>query len=100
MNHSINTVTTDPNIPQTKPLNPVEKFVNNSSSSLVLAGTFILLFGAVALFFIMQPYFEEVHLDRMNTIWGQAIMIMGFTLLTIKLAFIGYILTLYFKDIY
>jgi hyaluronan synthase len=97
MNHSINTVATDPNIPQTKPLNPVEKFVNNSSSSLVLAGTFILLFGAVALFFIMQPYFEEVHLDRMNTIWGQAIMIMGFTLLTIKLAFIGYILTLYLK---
>ncbi|MEW7292187.1 glycosyltransferase [Aquimarina sp. 2304DJ70-9] len=75
----------------------LEKLIVNASSSFILIATFILLFGAASLFYFLQPYFEEIHLERMNTPWGIALMITGFSLLTIKISFIIYILVLYLR---
>ncbi|WP_299311449.1 glycosyltransferase [uncultured Aquimarina sp.] len=67
----------------------------NASSFFVLLGTFILLFGAASLFYFLQPYFEEIHLERMNTVWGISLMVAGISLLLIKVSFLVYILFLY-----
>ncbi len=69
----------------------------NASSSFVLFGTFLLLFGAASLFYFLQPYFEEIHLERMNTVWGISLMITGISLLAVKVSFLGYILYLYLR---
>ncbi len=74
-----------------------KKNILNSSSTLVLIGTFVLLFSAVSLFYFLQPYFEEIHLERMNTTWGISLMITGFTLLALKIGFLLYILRLYLR---
>ncbi|MCM5662610.1 glycosyltransferase [Galbibacter mesophilus] len=77
--------------------NRFEKFISNSSSSFILGGTFLLMFGAISLFFFLQPYFEQIHLERMATTWGISLMVIGLTLLAIKISFIIYILVLYLK---
>ncbi|MHA7057245.1 glycosyltransferase family 2 protein [Aquimarina sp. M1] len=69
----------------------------NASSFLILLGTFLLLFGAASLFYFFQPYFEEIHLERMNTVWGIGLMIAGLTLLLIKVSFLVYIFRLYLR---
>ncbi len=77
--------------------NRIEKFIANASSSFILIGTFALLFGATSLFYFLQPYFEEIHLERMNTTWGITLMVSGIALLLIKVSFLIYILFLYVK---
>ncbi|MBQ0736475.1 glycosyltransferase family 2 protein [Aquimarina celericrescens] len=77
--------------------NRLEKSIANASSSFILIVTFVLLFGAASLFYFLQPYFEEIHLERMNTPWGITLMITGISLLAIKISFIGYILFLYLR---
>ena len=64
---------------------------------LVLTATFLLLAGAVSLFYFLQPYFEEIYLQRMSTKFGVALTFIGLALLAIKVSFIIYILTLYVK---
>jgi len=73
----------------------LETFAANASSYVILLVTFIVLFGAVSLFYFLQPYFEEIHLQRINTPWGITLMIIGFSLLFIKISFISYIFYLY-----
>ncbi|GAA4278590.1 glycosyltransferase [Aquimarina mytili] len=75
----------------------LEKFIANASSSFILIATFLLLFGAASLFYFLQPYFEEIHLERMNTSWGIALMTTGILLLAVKISFIIYILALYLR---
>ncbi|MBP2831891.1 glycosyltransferase family 2 protein [Aquimarina sp. U1-2] len=75
----------------------VEQLKNNTSSIAILIATFIVLFGAASMFYFLQPYFEEIHLERMNTTWGITLVILGIVLLTIKISFIGYILFLYLR---
>ncbi len=80
-----------------KHFNRIKKNISDSSSSFILAGTFILLFGAVSLFFFLQPYFEKIYLERINSSWGIALMITGISLLLIKVCFLLYILFLYLR---
>ncbi len=77
--------------------NCLKNYIINASSSFILIGTFLLLFGAASLFYFLQPYFEEIHLEKMNTPWGIPLMIVGLSLLAIKISFIVYILTLYLR---
>ena len=70
---------------------------SDSSRYLVLGGTFLLFTLAISLFYFLQPYFEQIHLERMNTNWGIALIVSGLVLLTIKISFLIYILTLYLK---
>ncbi len=67
------------------------------SDYLVLITTFILMFGAVYLVYRFQPHYEQIRLERMNTIWGTAFVILAVSLLVIKLCFLAYILILYLR---
>ncbi|QLE00847.1 glycosyltransferase family 2 protein [Galbibacter sp. BG1] len=83
--------------PNKESSNRLEQFISNSSSSFILGGTFLLMFGAVSLFFFLQPYFEQIHLERMATSWGMALLVLGATLLVIKISFIIFMFVLYLK---
>ncbi|MDA3613836.1 glycosyltransferase [Polluticaenibacter yanchengensis] len=63
----------------------------------VLSGTFALMFFAAFLVYQLQPYFEQVHLERMESAWGPAVMYTTFSLLALKVAFLIYVLVLHFK---
>ncbi len=83
--------------PMTKNPNRIEKLVMNSSSTLIIIGTFLLMFGAASLFYFLQPYFEDIYLKRISTTWGFTLMIVGSILLTLKISFLVYILVLYLR---
>ncbi|MDR6300802.1 glycosyltransferase [Mesonia maritima] len=73
----------------------IEKFT--TAKPLVLAATFLLLFGAVFLTYFFHPYFEEIQIDRLNSFWGNLLVVAGTVILTANLSFLGYIFILYFK---
>lgn len=73
-----------------------EKSISNLSS-FILVGSILLLFSAVSLFYFLEPYFEEIYLERMNTPLGISLMILGILLLTIKVSFLVYIFILYLQ---
>ena len=79
--------------------NRIEKLISDSTSTstLILISTFVLLFSATSLFYFLQPYFEAIYLERLNTAWGIGLMIVGTTLLVVKISFLVYILSLYVK---
>ncbi|WP_109438308.1 MULTISPECIES: glycosyltransferase [Aquimarina] len=83
--------------PPKKNSNSFEKLISNSKSSFILIGTFLLLFGAGSLFYFLQPYFEEIYLERMNSNWGLPLMIVGISLLIVKVSFLIYVLFLYLR---
>lgn len=62
---------------------------------LVLFSTFFLLFGAAFLVYELQPYFEQLHFERMNNIWGKTFVIISLVLLTFRLGFLVYIFVLH-----
>lgn len=68
-----------------------------TSKSLILIGTFLLLFGAVFSLFYFNSYFQEIHLDRLDQFGGNALLYLGLTLLTANLVFLLYIFTLYLR---
>ncbi len=61
----------------------------------VMLATFVLILGSGSLFYFLQSYFEEIYLKRMNTSWGNLLMIVGLILLAIKVSFLGFIYILY-----
>lgn len=67
------------------------------SDYMVLATTFILMFGAVYLVYRFQPHYEQIRLERLNTVWGTAFVVLAVSLLVIKLCFLAYILVLYLR---
>lgn len=75
----------------------LKKATNKPSAYLILAATFILLFASIALVVFMQPHFEQLHLERLSTSWGMAIIALGITLLTLKVSFLLYILVLFVR---
>jgi hyaluronan synthase len=54
---------------------------------LVLMSTFLLLFGSVAMFYALQPQFELLQWERLNTRWGKALISLSMALLTFRLSF-------------
>lgn len=64
---------------------------------LILAGTFLLMFGAMFLVYQFQSDFERVHLERMETTWGPIVMTITLVLLALKVSFLFYILFLYLR---
>ncbi|MEP4534015.1 MAG: glycosyltransferase family 2 protein [Cyclobacteriaceae bacterium] len=62
---------------------------------LVLISTFFLLLSAAFLVFELQPFFHELHLDRMDTTWGKVFIITSLILLSFRLCFIVYIFVLH-----
>lgn len=64
---------------------------------MIIYGTMLLLLSSVFAVYLLQPYFEEVHLERSRSFWGSVFNYVALTLLMIKLAFVAYIFRLYFK---
>lgn len=57
----------------------------------------LLLTGALLLSFQLQPYYERLHFERMNTSGGRALILFSLVLLGTGLAFLGYLAYLYFR---
>ncbi|HLV23427.1 MAG TPA: glycosyltransferase [Moheibacter sp.] len=63
----------------------------------VLTGVLLLMFSAVFVFINFRPYFEEIHLQRMETLPGQILVYSLLALLVFQIFFLGYLGYLYFK---
>jgi|SRR5699024_5411267 len=72
-----------------KPKKPI------TSKSLVLIGTFLLLFGSVFALFYFNPYFEKIHLDRLQSLGGKPLILFGLSLLALNILMLVYMFTLY-----
>lgn len=68
-----------------------------SSRSLILMGTFLVLFSAVFSIFYFQSYFEEIQVERFDNFGGNALMYLGFFLLAANVGFLLYLAVLYFR---
>lgn len=65
--------------------------------SFILIGTFMLLFGAVFSLFYFNHYFEQMHLDKLNSFGGKPLLIFGFSLLAVNLLMLLYVFVLYLR---
>ena len=79
-----------------KEATPSPKKNSNSPNQLVLLGTFLLLFGALAVSYFFYPYFQEIHLEKMTN-FDNILKYVGFTLLAIQISFLVYLFVLYLK---
>ncbi|MBL3657907.1 glycosyltransferase [Fulvivirga sediminis] len=75
----------------------LKKVVTTPSAYLILIGTFLLLTGSIYLVYLFEPNFATLHFERMSTSWGMVLTGLGFTLLTLKISFLIYILVLYLR---
>ena len=69
----------------------------NALSAFVLAGTFLLLFGAAYLFFYLDTDFSKFREERMSSSLGLAFLIIATTLFVFKAGFFLYKVVLYFR---
>ncbi len=63
----------------------------------ILAGTFALLIGAAYSVYLLQPQIEEMNMNRMDTLGGMILLIVGISLLLFRLGFLAYIARLFFQ---
>jgi len=76
-----------------KPVNPYGIGRNFA----ILLGAILLMFGASFLVYQLQPHFEKLHLERMNTSWGVIFTIVVTSLLIFKVCFLLYLFVLYLR---
>ena len=62
-----------------------------------LSMTFLLLTGGAFTVYLLQPQFEEMNLNRMNTVGGMILLFLGIFLLLFRLGFLAYIARLFFQ---
>ena len=85
------------------PAQKIESFINtvfgNASklNVMVLAGTFLLLFGGAYLVYELQAEFEAFNMERMASTVGLTFLIITLALILFKVSFFVYNLYLYFK---
>jgi hyaluronan synthase len=63
----------------------------------ILLGALVFMIGAAFLVYILQPHFQKLHLERMNTSWGIGLIVVATSLLIFKICFLLYILVLYLR---
>jgi hyaluronan synthase len=63
----------------------------------VLIVTLLLMVGGIYAAYILQPSFEILRLERMDTWWGKLLISKTIVLLLLKLCFLGFIAFLYFR---
>ncbi|MBU2912841.1 glycosyltransferase [Reichenbachiella agariperforans] len=71
--------------------------IQNPVGLMVRLGTMLLLAGAVFLIFELQPAFEQLHLDRINSTWGYAFIVLTTSLLVFQIGFFLFNLYLYWR---
>lgn len=75
-------------------------FSNRKESKInliVLISTFLMMISATYLVYQLQPSFEQFNLERMNSTWGMAFLILSITLLAYKACFFLFKIYLYFQ---
>ena len=91
----------DLNIAQTSSRPSFSKLFSIKSLSsrdiLVFTATFILLVGALMTVIELQPAFEQLHLERINTFWGKLLIYISIGLLAFKISFLSFIFFLRLK---
>ncbi len=63
----------------------------------VLIVALTLMLGGIIAFYLLQPHFEILRLERMDTWWGKLLVSKTYALIALKLCFLGFITYLYFK---
>src|SRR5690554_1524908 len=63
----------------------------------LVGGSIFVLLTAFIVFLFHHSQFEQLFDERTSTGWGQFLMVLGFLLLGIKVIFLGYLTTLYYK---
>src|SRR5690606_17008311 len=86
-----------PSMMQKEDFNPIKKGRFGIWEYVVLSATFLLLFSSVYAVYLLQPQFEELHLERMNTPLGIFIIGLGLFHLAVKLSFLLYLFVLYLR---
>lgn len=79
------------------PLGSFSGFNQKTSGNLILIGTFALMISAVFAVYLLQPQFENLHLERLNSPFGMALIGLGLSLLTLKVCFLLYVFVLFLK---
>lgn len=69
----------------------------SATGTLTLIATFVLLLSGAYLVYILQPEFDILYRERMDTVWGHALIITTLALLAIRTLFFFYDVFLYFK---
>lgn len=62
-----------------------------------LGATFLLLMGGTFSVYLLQSRFEEMNLNRMDTVGGMILLLVGVSLLLYRLGFLAYIARLFFR---
>ena len=63
----------------------------------ILAVTFILLFSSIYAVYLLQPEFEHLHWEQMNSSVGIVVIGIGLFLLSVAVCFLVYLLVLYLR---
>ncbi len=89
---------------KTKPRQEVHKTLReelpkkpNPWAIFVLGSTFLLMIVATYLFFALEDDFAQFHMERLNSTWGFAFLVLAITLLIFKAGFFLYTLYRYFR---
>lgn len=94
-------VRTEKNITNEQPkqtiFNRITDAALTTTDYLVLVSTFLLMFGGIFLVIQLQPYFEQLHFERMKTFWGSVLLGISIVLLAAQISFLLYIIYLYTK---
>lgn len=69
----------------------------NLWSTIVMASSFVLMLGAACVVFILQEDFNQLKIDRLDSVWGRVFLIISMSLFLFKSVFFIYNLFLYFK---
>lgn len=68
---------------------------STSYNPLILIGSLLILVTAAFTTYFFYPYFQEIHLDRMQGIWGSILIYGGIALLAAHICFMVYLLIKY-----
>lgn len=77
--------------------NNYKKAIFTKRHVFTLGSTFTLLIGAAFAVYLLQPEFQEMNLNRMDTTGGMILLVLGGLLLVFRLGFLAYIARLFFR---
>lgn len=63
----------------------------------ILIGAFLMLIGGAFLVYKLQPQFEQIRLERLESTWGTAFIGLGLFLLAVQISFLLYMVYLYIR---
>lgn len=68
-----------------------------TTKSMVLIGSFLVLCAAVFALLYFNPYFEQIHFDRLSNFGGKPLFLFGMSLLAVNVMMLLFMLSLYLR---